>query len=275
MKKRKLVYNVKKGSPVWGAEGGADMLPATRRQQIVELIQEKKSATVTEMAKLFDITAETIRRGYVTAPGGFRVGICGTALPGEGDNLGIKDISSLSIRIPRLCEGAALPVLPGLLEEGRPVSTLLLSPPGGGKTTLLRDLVRLLSRGDGLAEPVRVALVDERGELAAVCQGRPQLEVGPHTDIMDGCPKALAVPMLLRAMSPQVIALDELALPEDVEAVRAAAGCGVVLLATVHAASVAELSARPLLRGVLESGVFRRAVVIAGEDRRCRVEALP
>jgi stage III sporulation protein AA len=203
------------------------------------------------------------------------VGICGTALPGEGDNLGIKDISSLSIRIPRLCEGAALPVLPGLLEEGRPVSTLLLSPPGGGKTTLLRDLVRLLSRGDGLAEPVRVALVDERGELAAVCQGRPQLEVGPHTDIMDGCPKALAVPMLLRAMSPQVIALDELALPEDVEAVRAAAGCGVVLLATVHAASVAELSARPLLRGVLESGVFRRAVVIAGEDRRCRVEALP
>ena len=92
---------------------------------------------------------------------------------------------------------------------------------------------------------------------------------------MDGCPKALAVPMLLRAMSPQVIALDELALPEDVEAVRAAAGCGVVLLATVHAASVAELSARPLLRGVLESGVFRRAVVIAGEDRRCRVEALP
>ena len=249
---------------------GPQVLPETR---VVRGDLEQVLDRATDYSRY--AAAETIRRGYVTAPGGFRVGICGTALPGEGDNLGIKDISSLSIRIPRLCEGAALPVLPGLLEEGRPVSTLLLSPPGGGKTTLLRDLVRLLSRGDGLAEPVRVALVDERGELAAVCQGRPQLEVGPHTDIMDGCPKALAVPMLLRAMSPQVIALDELALPEDVEAVRAAAGCGVVLLATVHAASVAELSARPLLRGVLESGVFRRAVVIAGADRRCRVEALP
>lgn len=219
--------------------------------------------------------AETIRRGYVTAPGGFRVGVCGTALPEGDDNLGIKDVSSLAIRIPRLCEGVALPVLPELLEGGRLASTLLLSPPGGGKTTLLRDLVRLLSQGSDLAGPMRVALVDERGELAAVCQGRPQLEVGPHTDVMDGCPKALAVPMLLRAMSPQVIALDELALPEDVAAVCAAAGCGVKLLATAHAASVEELAARPLLGKVLSCGVFRRAVVISGADRRCRVEELP
>lgn len=218
--------------------------------------------------------AETIRRGYVTAPGGFRVGICGTALPEGSDNLGIKDVSSLAIRIPRLCEGAAEPVLPEILENGRPVSTLILSPPGGGKTTLLRDLVRLLSQGSAPAGPLRVALADERGELAAVYQGRPQLEVGPNTDVMDGCPKALAVPMLLRAMSPQVIALDELALPEDIAAVCAAAGCGVELLATVHAGSVAELAARPLMKEALACGVFRRAVVIAGADRRCRVEKL-
>ena len=156
--------------------------------------------------------AETIRHGYVTAAGGFRVGLCGTALPGGERN-----------------------------------------------------------------PPCRVALVDERGELAAVHRGRPQLEVGCHTDVMDGCPKHLAVPMLLRAMTPQVIALDEIALPADVEAVRAASGCGARLLATVHAASLAELESRPVGRELLSCGVFRRAVVIegSGSARHSRVERLP
>lgn len=221
--------------------------------------------------------AETIRRGYVTAAGGFRIGLCGTALPAADGNEGLRDISSLSVRIPRVHEGSALPVLPELLEEGRPVHTLILSPPGVGKTTLLRDLVRLLSTGSEPCPPQRVALVDERGELAAVHRGRPQLDVGQHTDVMDACPKYLAVPMLLRAMSPQVIALDEVALEQDVEAVCAAAGCGVTLLATVHAGDLQDLSARPVGRALLSSGIFRRAVIIAGQDgeRICRVERLP
>ncbi|MDE7244651.1 MAG: stage III sporulation protein AA [Oscillospiraceae bacterium] len=221
--------------------------------------------------------AETLRQGYVTAAGGFRIGVCGTALPSGESNEGIRDVSSLSIRIPRVREGAARPVLPGILDGGRPLSTLLLSPPGGGKTTLLRDLVRLLSEGTDINPPCRVALVDERGELAAVHRGRPQLEVGCRTDVMDGCPKALAVPMLLRAMTPQVIALDEVALPADVTAVCAAANCGVTLLATVHAASLRDLQARQIGRALLECGVFRRAVVIEGMgmDRKCRAEPLP
>lgn len=221
--------------------------------------------------------AETIRRGYITASGGFRIGLCGTALPSGGSNEGLRDPSSLSIRIPRVHEGAALPVLPEILEGGRPLSVLILSPPGGGKTTLLRDLVRLLSQGTSINPPCRVALADERGELAAVHRGRPQLEVGPLTDIMDGCPKSLAVPMLLRAMSPQVIALDEIALDADVEAVRAAAGCGVALLSTVHASSLEDLDARPIGRALLSCGVFRRAVSIegGGAGRRCRTVRLP
>ena len=221
--------------------------------------------------------SETIRCGYVAAAGGFRVGLCGTALPSGNINEGIRDISSLSIRIPRVREGAALPVLPELLENGRPLSSLILSPPGGGKTTLLRDLVRLLSQGTAQSPSCRVALVDERGELAAVHRGRPQLEVGCHTDVMDGCPKHLAVPMLLRAMTPQVIALDEVALPADVEAVCAAAGCGAALLATVHASSLAELKTRPIGRQLLDCGVFQRAILIegCGSARRSRVEKLP
>ena len=221
--------------------------------------------------------AETLRHGYVTAKGGFRVGVCGTALPGPGErNEGMRDISSLAIRIPRVREGAAEPLLGELLEEGRPLSALIVSPPGGGKTTLLRDLVRLLSQGTALSRPVRVALVDERGELAAVHRGRPQLEVGDLTDVLDGCPKALAVPLLLRAMTPQVIALDEVAVPADVEAVCAAAGCGVTLLATVHAASLQDLESRSVGQALLRCGVFRRAVLIEGrgDRRQSRVERL-
>lgn len=251
--------------------GGEEPLPQTR---VIRSDLEQVLDKATEYSRY--AAAETIRRGYVTASGGFRVGLCGTALPGAEGNEGLRDISSLAVRIPRVHEGAALPVLPELLEDERPVSTLILSPPGGGKTTLLRDLVRLLSQGTALCPPCRVALVDERGELAAVHRGRPQLEVGCHTDIMDACPKHLAVPMLLRAMTPQVIALDEVALDADVEAVRSAAGCGAVLLSTVHAASREELSAGPVGRTLLSCGVFRRTVLITGSGsaRSCRVERL-
>lgn len=221
-------------------------------------------------------SVETIRRGYVTAAGGFRIGICGTALPSGEENEGMRDVSSLAIRIPRVREGVAEAVLPEVVENGRLASVLILSPPGGGKTTLLRDLVRVVSQGGTLCRPCRVALVDERGELAAVHRGRPQLEVGCRTDVLDGCPKRLAVPMLLRAMSPQVIALDEIALEADVDAVCAAAGCGAALVATVHAGSVEDLQARPVGRKLLECGVFQRAVLIerVGGVRSCRVVRL-
>lgn len=254
---------------------GETALPQTR---VIRSDLEQVLDRATEYSRY--TAAGTMAHGYLTAPGGFRIGVCGTALPagpGAGSNEGIRDVSSLAIRIPRVYEGAAEPVLPELVEGGRPMGTLILSPPGGGKTTLLRDLVRLLSQGTPACPPQRVALVDERGELAAVHRGRPQLEVGCHTDVMDGCPKHLAVPMLLRAMTPGIIALDEVALRADVEAVYAAVGCGVTLLATVHAASLRDLEDRPVGRDLLSSGAFRRVVVIEGRgaDRRSRVERLP
>lgn len=250
---------------------GETALPQTR---VIRGDLEQVLDRATEYSRY--TAAGTMAHGYLTAPGGFRIGLCGTALPGgAGTNEGIRDVSSLAIRIPRVHEGAAEPLLTELVEGGRPVGTLILSPPGGGKTTLLRDLVRLLSQGSALCPPQRVALVDERGELAAVHRGRPQLEVGCHTDVMDGCPKHLAVPMLLRAMTPGIIALDEVALEEDAAAVRSAVGCGVTLLATVHAASLRDLEERPVGRDLLSSGGFRRAVIIEGGDRRRRVERLP
>lgn len=222
------------------------------------------------------ISEQTLRMGYVTAPGGYRIGVCGSILLDGGQSVGISEVSSLSIRIPREIEDIARPILPKLLKNGKLVSTLVVSPPGGGKTTLLRDLVRLVSDGTELCDPMRVALVDERGEIAAMVRGTAQLGVGIHTDVMDGCPKALAVPMLLRTMTPQVIAVDEVALESDVDALCAAVNCGTVLLATVHASSPEELRGRVLLGRLLDCGVFDRVVTIggAGKKRTYMVEVL-
>lgn len=166
-------------------------------------------------------------------------------------------------------------MIPVLCDGGRFASTLILAPPGMGKTTLLRDLIRALSSGEG-CPPHRVSLADERGEVAALYRGVPQLDVGPGTDVMEGCPKAMALMLLLRGMGPQVLAADEITAPEDVKALLTAAGCGVSLLATAHGESREDLRRRPLYRPLLEEGIFRRLVLIDGQGdaRRYRVEVL-
>ena len=211
--------------------------------------------------------ASSLASGFVTAPGGYRVGVCGSAVIRDGAVSGFREYSSLSIRIPHQVPDVSASVADGLFEAGRFQSTLLVSPPGCGKTTLLRDLVRHLSSGrNGL----RTALCDERGEVAALYRGEPQLDVGERTDVLDGCPKAEAAMILLRAMNPQVLAMDEITSPADAAAIRQAAGCGVSLLATAHGGGMEELSTRPLYRDVLALGVFRRAVVIRREGTRRR-----
>lgn len=201
--------------------------------------------------------AETLRMGFLPARGGFRIGFCGSAVMKDGICAGLTDLSSANVRIGREKRGVAEETAARLLRDGAPESTLLLSPPGGGKTTLLRDLIRCISeRG------FRVGVADERGELAVCYRGRPQMDLGPCTDVLDGCPKAAAIPMLLRTMDPQVVAADEITEEADVRAVAMAAGCGVRLLASVHAASVGELKRKPLYVRLLETGAFCRAVRI-------------
>lgn len=216
---------------------------------------------------------ETLRQGFLSVRGGFRVGLCGTAVMKEGANTNLKNLSSAAIRIGREQRDVGLALVPGLFREGEYQNTLLLSPPGGGKTTLLRDLVRLLSDMQGQ----RIALIDERGEVAVLHRGEPQMDVGQRTDVLEACPKALGIPMVLRAMNPQVIAVDEITAREDIAACVQACGCGVGLLATIHAGSVEELLEKPLYRALLETKVFSRAVRIRREGavRRYELENLP
>ena len=201
-----------------------------------------------------------LREGYLTIEGGHRLGLCGTAVLENGQMRNLRSLSSVSIRIARQHPGAALPLLSGLMEGGRLCSTLIAAPPGMGKTTLLRDLVRCISDGEG-TPPLRVGLADERGEVAALYGGVPQLCVGRRTDVIEGCPKAQGAMLLLRAMNPQVLAMDEITAPEDVAALLTAAGCGAVLLATAHGEGD-ELTRRPLYRRMLEERIFQRVVSI-------------
>lgn len=219
---------------------------------------------------------DQVRNGFITIRGGHRVGICGNAVVQDGAVHNIRHPSSLSIRIAKEVRDAGEGVISQLLDRnGLPVSTLILSPPGGGKTTLLRDLIRRISNGTDAA-PLRVGVADERGELAALWEGMPQMDLGDRTDVMDGCPKGTALLMLLRGMTPQVLAVDELTDPADAAALEQAAGCGVTLLCTAHGGGAADLWTRPVYRRLMEAQLFQRVVLIQRQNGRrlCRVSRM-
>ena len=214
--------------------------------------------------------AEEIRKGYLTVEGGHRVGVCGM-VSCEGDKIRrIHPVSYLNIRIAHEQIGCADTLLPHLIVQGEFQNTLILSAPGIGKTTLLRDLVRQLSDGkmDGkLYVPARkVGLVDERSEIAGCIDGVPQNDVGLRTDVLDGCPKAEGMMLLIRAMSPQILAVDEIGGSSDMRAIHQALRCGCRLAATIHSTDVEELSRKPGWDQYLSEHLFERYVVLGLED---------
>lgn len=207
--------------------------------------------------------ADEIRQGFLTVQGGHRIGLAGQALlDGENRIVNLKYIRYLNIRIAHQVKGAADPLIPLLYERGRVVSTLLISPPGGGKTTMLRDIIRQISNGTAYGRGINVSVVDERSEIAGSFLGIAQNDVGIRTDVLDGCPKVEGMMRLIRAMSPQALAVDELGGIEDMQALRMANGCGCRLLATIHGGSLAEVLRKNFMRYALEEGLFERYVVL-------------
>lgn len=198
-----------------------------------------------------------VRLGWFTLRGGHRIGICGQAVMEGGQIKTLGVLSSLNLRVARQALGCGRGVFETLGERGYFPNTFILAPPGRGKTTLLRDLTRLLSDGG-----VRVGLADERGEVAALWQGTPQFDVGERTDVMDGCPKAEALLMLLRGMNPQALVCDEITHPHDCAALETCANCGVGLLSTAHGGGIEDLKRRPLYRELLERRLFEKVVTI-------------
>jgi len=200
---------------------------------------------------------EDVRLGYLTLRGGHRVGLCGRAKTEGGKMTGMGDIQSLCLRIARPVPGVADWLMPLLMPPNEPPrSTLLFSAPGLGKTTLLRDAARLLSDRYGQ----RVGVVDERSEIAGCARGDAQMDVGQRTDVLDACPKAAGLMVLLRAMAPQWLAVDEIGWIEDAEALLESALCGVPVIATAHADSLNGLFARPVMRPLLDAQVFSQFV---------------
>lgn len=251
-----------------GQAGGRSVSP--------RIVGEKELRETVECMGNYSLYAfeDEIRQGFLTVRGGHRVGLAGKAVMENGNLKTLKYISALNVRFAHQIKGCGEKVLPFLFEEERLCHSLLISPPRGGKTTLLRDLVRLLSDGTGTVPGRNVGVVDERGEIGACYQGIPQNDLGARTDVLDCCPKALGMMMLIRSMAPQVVAVDEIGSREDLEAVEYAAGCGCAVLATAHGGSLEEILGKPGLGALVRGGLFGRLVLLGNGEQAGRVREI-
>lgn len=217
---------------------------------------------------------EELRQGFITIQGGHRIGVAGKTVVEDQNIRGMKYISFINVRLSHQVLGCADPVMPYIYEDGQVMHTLIVSPPRCGKTTLLRDIIRQLSTGNGYHRGVTVGVVDERSELGACHQGIPQNDLGIRTDILDCCPKARGMMMLVRTMSPQVIAVDEVGSRQDMEAIEYVMSCGCKLVATVHGNSVEDLRQKPVLQEMIRRRMFERYIVLSGREQVGQVDQI-
>lgn len=205
---------------------------------------------------------EELREGFITLKGGHRVGLCGKIYYDAEGMRQIQQISSMNLRIARSHKGCSEKFFSYLTKNTEFLNTLLISPPGGGKTTYLRDLIRLISDGTESFPGKQISVVDERSEIGNRTRNSDGFYLGKRTDLMDQCPKAEGMLMMLRTMGPQVIAADEIGDAGDIEALRYIRNCGCQLLMTVHGYSLDDVFHRPYLGAYLTKYPFDRYMIL-------------
>ena len=201
-----------------------------------------------------------INKGFVTIEGGNRIGIAGEVVIVDGNIKNIKDISSMNIRVAKEYIGASTKVIEDIIQNGRINNTIIVSPPGLGKTTLLRDIARELSETG-----YNVSIIDERGEIAAMWQGRPTLNIGERTDVISFVDKALGMQMAVRSLNPDVVCTDEIGNKADAEAIKYLCKCGVSFITTMHGDSLKDVMSG-YMKEIIQGGYLDNVIILSNDN---------
>lgn len=240
------------------------------------IVSKKEIAETLEYIGNYSLYAfeDEVRQGFITVQGGHRIGIAGKIVL-EGEHIkNMKYISFLNVRISHQIKGCADSILPYIIRDGELCHSLIISPPKCGKTTILRDVIRQISNGSSDRKGVSVGVVDERSELSGSYLGVPQNDLGIRTDVLDCCPKAEGMMMLIRSMAPDVVAVDEIGDYRDVQAIEAVLHCGCKLLATVHGSSMEDVMRKPLIQKMINERVFDRYILLHNRNKIGQVKAI-
>ena len=219
---------------------------------------------------------EELKQGYITIEGGHRIGISGDCVIKDGSVKTIKNIYSLNMRISREIIGCGQKYIPYIISKGKILNTIIISPPKCGKTTILRDLARIISNGDKNLNlnGKKVSIIDERSEIAGCYKGVPQLDVGLRTDIYDNCIKSEGIIMAIRDLSPEVVICDEIGKSVDIESLVQALNSGVNVITTIHGFSLQDLFNRPVFKELIDNNVFKRALILSNRTGVGTIESI-